>query len=618
MEGKEASAPFRNCNNARGGSPPHPQQRNSRAAYNNWASRRSRGAANSLSPNSPAVNLSGNHQRQRGNVRLIGAEPESPDLANSVPTEDLPQGSNELGLNRIGHLLEEIDSAIPDDSVINVINDTPQHNFPHPGPSECRTPNVQTSGHRTRARPRRRLPLNTGSSLRGGTNNGTRNSDNNYAGANQAPPNNTSPSRLNRPNAFTRIGRIAPPPLRFGPASNFGELSSDSSDDLSTSDSHFAPSRPQIRPLQVNTNPFLQGLGTEDNPFELSPDSPEISPSLFGPDGGGNSNSSTSNNISGTGSSNRRRGGGRGRGSNGRNRGAHAGNDRNCSGGSPRGLGRAGASAGEPPASLVEILSPPISDEELARRLQEEEWQAASDRADDLDAALLRNLDSPLHLFGGYHRRRPRLHLPPLLGVDEGNSGGASADSVGGAEELHPFFFDGPPGGSRGRARRGQRLQRNLPNLAHPLQALFELRRDDSLLFDLVANEAMIPPDELSLFEGEEASGRLYESLIALADTIGEVSQGLPQAEINKLPTRKHKSSSASENDGASAGGATGGAPLPSDQLQCNICLCDYENGDQKRLLPCKHDFHKDCVDTWLKSKATCPVCRSDVKPKRS
>ena len=57
------------------------------------------------------------------------------------------------------------------------------------------------------------------------------------------------------------------------------------------------------------------------------------------------------------------------------------------------------------------VLPPPglLSDEELARRLQEEEWEAASVMSgeDDLDGGMLRSLESPLHLFGaGYHRRR--------------------------------------------------------------------------------------------------------------------------------------------------------------------------------------------------------------------
>lgn len=48
----------------------------------------------------------------------------------------------------------------------------------------------------------------------------------------------------------------------------------------------------------------------------------------------------------------------------------------------------------------------------------------------------------------------------------------------------------------------------------------------------------------------------------------------------------------------------------------CAVCLSKFEGVDQLRLLPlCCHAFHAHCIDAWLKSNQTCPLCRSNVNP---
>ncbi|KAG5644770.1 hypothetical protein DXG03_007678 [Asterophora parasitica] len=49
-------------------------------------------------------------------------------------------------------------------------------------------------------------------------------------------------------------------------------------------------------------------------------------------------------------------------------------------------------------------------------------------------------------------------------------------------------------------------------------------------------------------------------------------------------------------------------------QVECAICLSEFEKGDKVRVLPCHHIFHLEEIDEWLiQRKKLCPVCKSDV-----
>ena len=43
---------------------------------------------------------------------------------------------------------------------------------------------------------------------------------------------------------------------------------------------------------------------------------------------------------------------------------------------------------------------------------------------------------------------------------------------------------------------------------------------------------------------------------------------------------------------------------------ECCVCLEPYQEKDQLRVLRCKHNFHKECCDKWLKLNRACPLCR--------
>ncbi|XP_044948815.1 E3 ubiquitin-protein ligase EL5-like [Hordeum vulgare subsp. vulgare] len=46
----------------------------------------------------------------------------------------------------------------------------------------------------------------------------------------------------------------------------------------------------------------------------------------------------------------------------------------------------------------------------------------------------------------------------------------------------------------------------------------------------------------------------------------------------------------------------------------CAVCITELAAGEAARLLPrCGHSFHVECVDMWLRSHSTCPLCRCAV-----
>lgn len=52
--------------------------------------------------------------------------------------------------------------------------------------------------------------------------------------------------------------------------------------------------------------------------------------------------------------------------------------------------------------------------------------------------------------------------------------------------------------------------------------------------------------------------------------------------------------------------------PHKSAASGCAVCLGDYKDTETLRLLPeCGHVFHRSCIDPWLMTNPTCPICRS-------
>ncbi|KAK9159137.1 hypothetical protein Scep_005711 [Stephania cephalantha] len=72
---------------------------------------------------------------------------------------------------------------------------------------------------------------------------------------------------------------------------------------------------------------------------------------------------------------------------------------------------------------------------------------------------------------------------------------------------------------------------------------------------------------------------------------------GLDHATINSFPTLLHCSSS----DETAA--------------QCSICLSSFRDEEKVKVLPdCNHTYHPHCVDEWLSSRSSCPLCRASLR----
>ncbi|CAH1786268.1 unnamed protein product [Owenia fusiformis] len=89
-----------------------------------------------------------------------------------------------------------------------------------------------------------------------------------------------------------------------------------------------------------------------------------------------------------------------------------------------------------------------------------------------------------------------------------------------------------------------------------------------------------------------------YQVLLELGDMIGDARpKGLTTHQINLLPVKKYVAADARD-----------------PEAECNVCMCEYEENQNIRILPCFHEFHDSCIDQWIKGNPTCPVCRVEIR----
>ncbi|XP_022904765.1 E3 ubiquitin-protein ligase RNF38 isoform X2 [Onthophagus taurus] len=113
----------------------------------------------------------------------------------------------------------------------------------------------------------------------------------------------------------------------------------------------------------------------------------------------------------------------------------------------------------------------------------------------------------------------------------------------------------------------------------------------------MFSNPPMSPFNQTDLSSSESTETENYEALLNLAERLGEAKpRGLAKLEIEQLVSYKFN---ADTHQG--------------DQTSCVVCMCDFEARQLLRVLPCSHEFHAKCVDKWLRSNRTCPICRGNA-----
>ena len=85
-----------------------------------------------------------------------------------------------------------------------------------------------------------------------------------------------------------------------------------------------------------------------------------------------------------------------------------------------------------------------------------------------------------------------------------------------------------------------------------------------------------------------------YEALLQLDESVGgAVATGMSTTEMRALKVRTLEEEV--------------------EDAECNlccICCCDFVKGDKLMTLQCGHEYHPECIATWLRAKRVCPTCK--------
>mmetsp|Transcript_10932 Transcript_10932/g.21292 ORF Transcript_10932/g.21292 Transcript_10932/m.21292 type:complete len:994 (+) Transcript_10932:256-3237(+) len=167
--------------------------------------------------------------------------------------------------------------------------------------------------------------------------------------------------------------------------------------------------------------------------------------------------------------------------------------------------------------------------------------------------------------------------------------------------------------------------------------------RIDVFTEDSKLNLDVAVPDGIEAYEAELESMRIFIAILMFTSfamsslfgitrrqgdgggnggsTVSSSRRGLAREVIDSLPLKRYETHRAVTEEGDIVEDVSLRRENSREEVTssledadcCPICLVEYEEGCEIRVLPCGHFFDRGCIETWLESHTNCPTCRQSI-----